>query len=253
MISATLFYKDVASFLKESVFCAYLPDAVVDQNQSVGAFDQICILPAGVQENSDVYTDTDDLDEFLAYVADGRNGVRTTTVTNGSNGSIQGLELGVVYNFDQLPGAWSGLGINANYTLSESEDPNGVALEDISESSYNVQLYWEYGDFGARLAWTSRQRFLDETAQKRTEHIGLLVSGNTIDLENDPTQGNNWRDGIDQLDVSGSWMVNDSLVVVGSITNLTGEPLINSSVTGVAWQVEESDRRYSLGMRYNFY
>ena len=178
--------------------------------------------------------------------------MKTTTVTNGSKGKIQGFELGAVYNFDYLPGPWSGLGINANYTYSDSEDPDGVSLEDISETSYNIQLYWEYEDWSARLAWTSRERFLDETGSKRTEHIGQLVTSNTVDLENDPTQGNNWRDGIDQLDLSGSWNVNDQLKVVGSITNLTGEPLINSSINGVAWQVRESDRRYALGLRYTF-
>ncbi len=252
MVSATVFYKDVASFLKESLYCAYFPDGVPGQNQSVGAFDQICILPVGVQADSTVYTSTDDLDEFLAFVAQGRNGVNVSTVTNGSKGKIQGFELGGVYNFDYLPGFWSGLGINANYTYSDSEDPDGVSLEDISESSYNIQLYWEYEDWSARLAWTHRDAFLDETIEKRTEHIGLLVAGNTVDRENDPTQGNNFRDTIEQLDVSASWNATDSLVVVGSITNLTGEPIINTSVTGTAWQVQESDRRFSLGMRYTF-
>lgn len=252
MVSATVFYKDVSSFLRESIYCAYFADGVPGQNHNAGAFDQICILPAGVTQDSFDYTDTDDEALFLEYVAQGRNGVKTTTVTNGSKGKIQGFELGVVYNFDQLPGAWSGFGVNANYTYSDSEDPDGVSLEDISETSYNIQLFWEYSDYSARLAWTSREAFLDETSQKRTEHIGRLVTSNTIDLENDPTQGNNFRDGIDQLDLSGSWRVTDEMTIVGSITNLTGEPLINSSVNGIAWQVRESDRRYSLGMRYTF-
>lgn len=252
MVSATVFYKDVASFLKESIYCAYFSGGVSGQNHNAGAFDQICILPANVQADSDIYTDTEDEAEFLAFVADGRNGVKTTTSTNGSNGTIQGFELGAVYNFDHLPGAWSGLGINANYTLSQSEDPNGVALEDISESSYNLQLFWEYESWSARIAWTSREMFLDDTAQKRTEHIGALVASNTVDLDNDPTQGNSFRDGIDQLDVSGSWNVNDSLTIVASITNLTGEHLINSTINGIAWQVRESDRRFSLGARYSF-
>lgn len=252
MLSATVFYKDVASFLKDSIYCAHFAGGVTGQNQSAGAFDQICILPAGVTADSDIYTDTEDAAEFAAFVAAGRNGVKTTTVTNGSNGTIQGFELGGVYNFDYLPGAWSGLGINANYTLSQSEDPNGTALEDISENSYNLQLFWEYEGWSARLAYTSREIFLDDTAQKRTEHIGELVASNTVDLDNDPTQGNSFRDGINQLDLSGSWDINDSLTLVGSISNLTGEPLINQTITGTAWQVRESDRRFSLGMRFIF-
>lgn len=262
MLSATVFYKDVASFLRESIYCAYFEDGVPGQNHSAGAFDQICILPPGTTENSTSYTSTDDEAEFLEFVAAGRNGVQTTTVTNGSNGTIQGFEIGGVYNFDFLPGAWAGLGINANYTLSRSEDPDGVALEDISENSYNVQLFWEYNGMALRLAYTYRDEFLDETSQKRTEHIGELVAGNDIFSNSfeadeaggvyDPTQGNNFRDGIEQLDVSASWDVTDYLTLVGSITNLTGEPIINSSVTGTAWQVQESDRRFNFGMRATF-
>ncbi|MGI9272730.1 MAG: TonB-dependent receptor [Woeseiaceae bacterium] len=252
MLSATVFYKDVSSFLKESIYCAYFADGVPGQNHADGAFDGICILPAGVTQDSFTFTDTDDRATFDAYVAEGRNGVKTTTVTNGANGKIQGFEVGTVYNFDHLPGAWSGLGINANYTYSDSEDPNGVALEDISENTYNIQLYWEYQDWSARLAYTSRDRFLDETGAKRTEHIGRLVESNTIDTVGDPTQGNNFRNKLEQLDAAASWNATDKLTIVGSITNLTGEPLINSSVTGTTWQVQESDRRFSLGARYTF-
>lgn len=252
MVSATLFYKDVASFLKTSLFCAYQPEVVVNQGAAIGQFERACIFPVGVLEDSTEYFTTDDQAEYLDFVAQGRNGVTTETQTNGANGSIQGFELGAVYTFDQLPGFWSGLGVNANYTYSQSEDPNGLALEDISENSYNIQLFWENEEWSARLAWTSRDRFLDETQEKRTEHIGELVTSNTIDLDNDPTQGNSFRDGIDQLDLSASWAATDSLTIVGSITNLTGEPIINSSVTGTAWQVEESDRRFSLGARFKF-
>lgn len=254
-ISATVFYKDVASFFKETQYCAYLPNDVVNQNLSIPS--QICILPPGVNADSTNFTTvaagTNESDPaFQALVAAGRNGVTTTTLTNGSSGTIQGFEIGTVYNFDYLPGLWSGLGINANYTRSESQDPNGTALEDISKNSYNIQVFWEYDAFSARLAYTHRDEFLDESIQKRTEHIGELLISNTVDLDADPTQGNNFRDGISQLDASASWEVNEWLTIVGNATNLTGEPLINSSITGTAWQVQESDRRFSIGARAKF-
>lgn len=254
-ISATVFYKDVASFFKETQYCAYLPNDVVNQNLSIPS--QICILPAGVNADSTTFSSVADgtLESdpaFQALVAAGRNGVTTTTKTNGASGTIQGFEIGTVYNFDYLPGLWSGFGVNANYTRSESEDPDGRALEDISKNSYNFQVFWEYDAFSARLAYTHRDEFLEASINKRTEHIGELLTSNTVDLDNDPTQGNSFRDGISQLDASASWDVNEWLTIVGNATNLTGEPLINSSVTGTAWQVQESDRRFSIGARAKF-
>ncbi len=253
MLSATVFYKDVASFLQSSIYCAYEPEAVASQNQSIPS--QICLLPEGVTEDSFTYSSAPDgTDEGSALWASLRDraGVQTTTQTNGQNGTIQGFELGLVYNFDFLPGLWSGFGVNTNYTYSESTSPSGTPLEDISKNSYNFQVFWEYDAFAARLAYSHRGRFLDDTTQKRTEHIGLLVASNTIDLDNDPTQGNSFRDEISQLDFSASWDVNDWLTVVGSATNLTGEPLISSSAQGVMWEIQESDSRYSLGVRAKF-
>lgn len=253
MLSATIFYKDVASFLQSSIYCAYEPEAVAGQNQSIPS--QICLLPEGVTDDSFTYSSapdgTEESSDLWASLRD-RAGVQTTTSTNGSNGTIQGFELGLVYNFDFLPGLWSGFGINTNYTYSESTSPDGTPLEDISKKSYNAQIFWEYEAFAARLAYSHRGRFLDDASQKRTEHIGLLVASNTIDLDNDPTQGNSYRDEISQLDFSASWDVNEWLTVVGSATNLTGEPLISSSAQGVMWEIQESDRRFSLGARATF-
>src|SRR5690606_20343086 len=118
-------------------------------------------------KNSSDYSFAKNRAEFDAAVAEGRNGVLTTLKDNGESGKIQGFELGYQQAFDFLPGAWSGLGMNANYTYADSEDPNGLALEDISKNTFNAQLYWEYEGFGVRLAYTFRDSFMDTSYEKR--------------------------------------------------------------------------------------
>ena len=260
-LSATVFYKDVQSFLVQTQVCSYLPDVVgIDVNgetpQNISIPSQICILPPGPLGDSATFTSSNANDPadpgFQALLAAGRNGVITTTNTNGSSGFIKGFEIGTVYNFDWAPGFWSGFGINANYTFSDSGDPDGFALEDISKHSSNIQVFWEDEKFGARLAYSNRSRFLEATRNKRTEHIGTQVISNDIDFDADPTQGNSFRDGIKQLDASVSWNVNEWLTLVGYGTNLTGESITNTSVTGTTWQIQESDRRFTLGARATF-
>ena len=143
------------------------------------------------------------------------------------------------------------MGINANYTYSDSEDPDGVPLVDISENSYNLQLFWEYGDVGVRLAYTFRDRFLDENLQKRVERVGELVANRDPTIA-DPTEGNDYRDDLSQLDFSANWDLGERISVFGYIYNVTAEGTVNQSVTGTPWQIQEADRRYTLGIRAKF-
>lgn len=248
LVSATIFYKDVASFLKSSSFCAYEPEALADQNHTI--FNNICIRPEATG-NSDNYIFASTQEEFDAYLAEGRNGIVTTTVANGSSGTVEGFELGYQQSLDFLPGPWAGLGINANYTYSDSEDPDGVPLEDISENAYNAQVFWEYADFGVRLAYTYRDRFLDNNLEKRVERVGELVADRDPEI-GDPTEGNDYRDDLSQLDLAANWDVNDTVSLFAYIYNITAEPTINQSVTGTTWQVLETDRRYTFGVRAKF-
>ncbi len=248
LISATAFYKDVASFLKSTSFCAYQPEALAAQNTTI--YNNICIRPESTGDSSN-YIFASTQGEFDGFLAEGRNGILTTTVTNGSSGTVQGFELGWVQTFDSLPGLWSGLGINANYTFSDSEDPDGVPLADISENAYNAQVFWEYGDLSIRLAYSYRDRFLDNNYAKRVERVGALVA-NRDPAIGDPTEGNDYRDDLSQFDLAFNWDINDSYSVFAHIYNLTAEPTINQSVTGTPWQIRETDRRYTVGVRGRF-
>ena len=246
MAAVTVFHKDVESFLKSAIFCAYQPEVLDDQNLTIP--ENICIRSGPTVDTVD-FTFAESEADFTDDQGQTLRGVLTTTVDNGSNGTVQGFELSWVQTFDNLPGFWSGLGINANYTYADSEDPDGVPLEDISENTFNAQLFWEYGDFGVRLAYSYRDRFLDEHSQKRVERVGELVENREGD---DPTEGNDYRDDLTQLDLAFNWDIGDKYSVFAYIFNLTAEPLINQSVTGTPWQIRETDRRYTLGVRARF-
>ena len=249
MVSVTFFYKDVESFLDNVNYCAYEPEALAQQNTS-GIFANTCIRPDSTGDSYN-YIFSATQSDFDSFVAAGRNGILTTTVTNGESGTVEGFELGYQQTFDFLPGPWSGLGINANYTYADSEDPDGVSLPDFSKNSYNAQLFWEYRNFGVRLAYTFRDRFLDQKGQKRVERVGTLVS-NRDPVVDDPTEGNDYRDDLQQLDFAANWDVTERVSVFGYIYNLTGEATINQSVTGTPWEIQETDRRYTLGVRARF-
>ncbi|TQV80115.1 TonB-dependent receptor [Exilibacterium tricleocarpae] len=244
--SVAIFYKDIQSFLKSDSFCADLPDIVATQTNK-DDFDKVCVRPEGVGD-SPTFTFSSSRAELDAFDAQGRLGVETTTRTNGESGKVQGLEVGYQQMMDFLPGRWSGLGVNLNYTYADSEDPDGVPLEDISKDTFNAQFFYEYQGLGIRLAYTFRDRFLDNFDTKRVRPLGVSVGADP----DDPTMGNDYREDLEQWDFSATYDINDNFTVVANITNLTGESTVNTGATGTAFQVLESDRRLTLGLRAKF-
>lgn len=97
-------------------------------------------------------------------------------------GKIYGFEFGYQQTYDFLPAPLDGLGIAANYTLLHSSgvpqstlsatDPDVGAgratninigllpLEGLSKQSYNATLFYNKGDWDARVAWSWRSAFL---------------------------------------------------------------------------------------------
>ncbi|SHF88327.1 TonB-dependent receptor [Microbulbifer donghaiensis] len=236
MVSATLFYKDVASFTERTYECENLPE-IVGTLTNTSDFDKICLWQANGIQYANASTPTSAM------------GILTDRVTNGEDGKVQGLELGYQQAFDFLPGRWSGLGISANYTYADSTTPDGVPMVDISKNTFNTQLYYEYEGFGIRLAYTFRDRFLDEAETKRVLPLGELVEGAGSD---DPTLGNDYREDLAQLDLSASYDVTEDITVIANVTNLTAEPTINTGTNGTAFQIMENDRRFVMGVRAKF-
>ncbi len=253
MVSFAVFYKDVESFLSTESTCVANPATT---GQNVTEWENVCQLnTAGVNNSDLVFSNAADFannDAGEAYVAGlrdaGLTGIDTEKDTNGENGKVKGFEIGYQQFFDFLPGAFSGLGVSANYTYADSEQPNGNPLLDISKNTYNLQVFWEYEGVSTRLAYNYRDSFLDTEDEKRVESINDTGESGVADS----VYGNNYRDDRGQLDFSVSWDINEHFTVVGNATNLTGEPSIYKSQLGSSWKYTEADRRYTIGVRAKF-
>ncbi|WP_226663548.1 TonB-dependent receptor [Microbulbifer aggregans] len=132
---------------------------------------------------------------FLMDVTNPRTGATESVSFNGpandGSGSIQGFEVSYSQFFDSLPGAWSGLGVQLNYTYIDQNDLNDpmsdaqlgsvrfdttgnpisnarnsfraftdLPLPGYSDESYNIVGMYEYGDVSARLAYNWRSEYL---------------------------------------------------------------------------------------------
>lgn len=94
-------------------------------------------------------------------------------MANVGEASIQGFEFAYQQTFDFLPGPWSGLGVQANYTYLDTEEDVGNAvdtsvfgaftdlpLNGLSEDSYNLVAFYEANSFSTRLAYNWRSAYM---------------------------------------------------------------------------------------------
>jgi len=243
MVSFAIFYKDVESFLTDSQSC--VADSRTVDGQNVTEYYSICQLEtAGVTTENMVFSTISDPVLGEAAVGElrdaGLTGIDTTTQTNGESGKVQGFEIAYQQHFDFLPGAWSGLGLSANYTYADSEQPKEADLPvkpllEISKNTFNLQTFWEYEQVALRLAYNYRDEYLDEESEKRVLNYS-----------------ESYRSARGQLDFSASWDINEHFTVVANATNLTGEASSYESTAGDIWKYTEADRRYTVGVRAKF-
>ena len=121
--------------------------------------------------------------------------------TNGTGGSIEGIEFQIQDSFD------NGFGYSFNYTYSDAQAPAenypgrvGV-FSDSSKNSYNVVGFYENDDFSARLAYNWRSEFIIREAPG--------------------WYGNREHQDYGQLDFSATYSVTDYLGVTFEGINLT--------------------------------
>lgn len=181
-----------------------------------------------------------------------------TRQLNGGKGTVDGFELSYQQFYDFLPGIWSGLGIQANYTKINSSggqntavnvfDPaqrdaalnTSLPLEGMSPTSYNFAVMYEKYGISARVAYNWRDEYL------------LTTSGANI---NRPV----WSDDEGQLDASIFYTLNDKLKIGLQATNLDGEATVlkvSSFLENVDLKQNYSwvttDRRVALVLRAAF-
>jgi TonB-dependent receptor len=84
----------------------------------------------------------------------------TSTIVNGSNAHVGGVELAYLQNFNFLPGKFSGLGMAANYTYTYSQ-AQGIpartdtpALQRQAPNSFNIGPSYDYSRFSVHAGLT---------------------------------------------------------------------------------------------------
>ncbi len=191
-------------------------------------------------------------------------------------GTLKGVEVAFQTFFDFLPGAWSGLGTQLNYTHVDQSgidnsnlavqpgyaaggtiafggglQVNGAVLDShrlagISDDAYNVVALYEYGPIGARLAYSWRSEFLTNNLDCC---IGLPM----------------WQKASGYLDGSIRYQIGDNIEVSLDASNLLNTTTVNqqqlfgdSTATPGAKPVKidsawiRNDRRFQLGVRFKY-
>lgn len=139
------------------------------------------------------------------------------TWDNVGEATIDGFEISYQQTYDMLPGAWSGLGVQANFTyLRTDEDVEinldtgtfgtfvDLPLEGLSPRSYNMIVFYENELLNTRLAYNFRSEY-------------MLNSRDVIGKR--PV----YNDDRATLDYSFTYNVNDDFKVGFDLTNLTNE------------------------------
>ncbi|MCF7567985.1 TonB-dependent receptor [Sabulilitoribacter arenilitoris] len=129
--------------------------------------------------------------------------------TNGNNATIKGLEIGYQQPFTFLPSPLDGLGIQANYTLSDSNfeevvdlgtgETESYELPNNSKHSYNLVGYYEKYGFSLRYAYNYRSDYL------RSKPV--------------PEDGLKYRDSYGQTDISAGYKITENISVNLNILN----------------------------------
>jgi TonB-dependent receptor len=180
-------------------------------------------------------------DEFIETDADPtRPYSMSRPVNSDAQVTIDGVEAGVQYAFDFLPGAWSGFGVLANYTYQKDEGFNQTNIFDgspltfpgLSKKAYNASIYYENEKFSARASYNWRDKWLI-TAQGR----GALPEFNRE---------------YGQLDMSFGFNVNEKISLFLEGINLTDEEVIQENAAARPIQFETFGKRIFLGARGKF-
>ena len=160
---------------------------------------------------------------------------------NGQDAEIDGFELSLQTPFFFLPEPFSNAGVVLNYTGTDSKatfidtaDIRRTQLPGLSDSTYNVIVYYDSGKWNARAAYNWRSDYL------------LAVSGSGGQPLN--------RDDYGQLDFSGTLNIMDNLSVTLDIINLLDDQVISFSSNDeeLVKGVIETGRQFILGLNYQF-
>jgi TonB-dependent receptor len=159
---------------------------------------------------------------------------------NGETGKLYGVEFNIETQFDFLPGALAGLGVQGNLTLLdgdfEARNAAGTlqtfAFQGLSDTVLNASVFYEYAGLSLRVAYQKRSDFLDT--------LGGLGAGE-------------FRQGFENLDVTMRYALTDNITLFADLANLTDETYVAYEGTpATPSEVERIGERYLFGVRFNF-
>lgn len=187
---------------------------------------------------------------------------------NTGDGTIKGVEFSYSQFYDMLPGAWSGLGLQFNFTYIDQEglenpnEPGGaildfkengqpitdnrntfrvfsnLPLEGYSDENMNIVGMYEYEDIAFRLAYTWRSEYLLTTRESEEFVPAYAKAQGMVDASLYYTINDNWKVGIE-----GSNLLNETTETQYQL-NQEGDKTDALSFT--------TDRRYALSVRATF-
>jgi len=200
--------------------------------------------PVGYASAGVFYRDIDGyIQTYVTETTIGGEDYELSSPQSAGSGYLQGVELAYQQTFDFLPGAWSGLGAQLNYTYidGETRSPQYIGgpeidrpLQNVSKNNYNAVLFYENFGMSARLAYGYRSRYIDFFTQD-------TVAGNEDQVE--PASS---------LDFSISYDMTPQATVVLSATNLLGENLHQFWGDGSTRprDIRFQDQTFGLGIRF---
>lgn len=159
---------------------------------------------------------------------------------NGEKGNLYGVEFNVETQFDFLPGALAGLGVQGNLTLlgGDFEARNAAgqletfAFQGLSDTVFNASVFYEYAGLSLRFAYQKRSDFLDT--------IGGLGAGE-------------FRQGFENIDVTARYALTPNITLFADLANLTNETYVAYEGTpATPSEVEQIGSRFLFGARFNF-
>ncbi len=169
--------------------------------------------------------------------------VDLTTFNNGDDGEILGLELAYQQQFNMLPSPWDGLGIWANYTITDSEatvqvgdvdaDPRTTPFIKQSDGVGTLALTYEKYGFFFRISGSYKSEYLDELGEEAEE--------------------DRYIDDFLQWDISTSYQINNQTSIFANFMNINNEPFVATwGDSDRLSQFEEYGWSANLGLKWSY-
>lgn len=158
---------------------------------------------------------------------------------NSEDANITGFEVGLTHIFE------NGFGIQANATFVDSTvetaegDDDDFQVEGLGDSQ-NLVVFYEAENWQVRLAYNNREEFL-----RYRDNTNRASGGST----GEPV----FTDEFGQVDISGSYDINDNFTVFFEGVNITEEELVQRGrFDNQVYNIEDNGSRYAIGVRAKF-